>query len=176
MIEIGKEYGTALFMLACEEREQELCSSALKKIKDAFLENPQYIQLLSSPSIPLEERLGIIEVAFSDVNPKYVLSYLKLMCEKGRIQYFIDSADEYQALLDASMHIAKARITSAVELTESEKKKLISKLESLKKCEVHAEYFVDGALLGGLTVEIDGKIIDGSLRHRLHEVKEVIDT
>ena len=176
MIEIGKEYGTALFMLACEEKGQELCSIALKKIKDAFLENPQYIQLLSSPSIPLKERLGIVEAAFSDVNPKYVLSYLKLMCEKGRIQYFIDSSDEYQALLDASMHIAKARITSAVELTESEKKKLISKLELLEKCEVHAEYFVDGALLGGLTVEIDGKIMDGSLRHRLHEVKEVIDT
>ena len=36
------------------------------------------------------------------------------------------------------------------------------------------EYSVDGAILGGLIVEINGKIMDGSLRHRLREVKEVI--
>ena len=34
---------------------------------------------------------------------------------------------------------------------------------------------VDDTLLGGITVELDGKVLDGSLRHRLHEVKEVME-
>ncbi len=176
MIEIGKEYGTALFMLACEKNEQDICASALAAVKDAFLENPQYTELLSSPSISLKERLELIENCFSDHLPEYVLSYLKLMCEKGRIQYLLQSVEEYQALLNASKHIVRARITSAVELTDSEKKMLIQKLEAQGRSKVCAEYFVDESLLGGLTVEIDGKIMDGSLRHRLHEVKEVINT
>ena len=105
-----------------------------------------------------------------------MLYYLKLLCEKGRITYFLESVDEYKALLDASEHISNAKIISAVELTESEKKKLIAKLELINKGKVAAEYFVDSTLLGGLIVEVDGRVMDGSLRHRLQEVKEVMNT
>ncbi len=176
MIEIGKEYGTALFMLACEFNEKKSYAKALADVKNVFCEYPQYIELLSSPGIPLKERLGIIDNTFSDMVPEHVLSYLKLLCEKGRIQSFMESVDEYNALLDASEHISNAKITSAVELTSEEKQKLINKLELIEKGKVHAEYFVDKTLLGGLIVEVDGKIMDGSLRHRLHDVKEVMNT
>ena len=42
--------------------------------------------------------------------------------------------------------------------------------------EIARRYFIDRELLGGITVEVDGEIIDGSLRHRLREIKEVINT
>lgn len=176
MAEIGKEYGTALFMLACEENEKRSYAAALEDVKDTFLRYPQYPELLSSPGIPLKERLGIIDETFDGRLPEHVISYLKLLCEKGRIACFMESVDEYKALLDASEHIASAKITSAVELTESEKQKLICKLEATEKCKVEAEYFVDSALLGGLIVEMDGRIMDGSLRHRLQDIKEVMNT
>ena len=176
MTDIGKEYGTALFMLACEEKKQKTYAEALEKVNSLLLEEPQYAELLSTPSIPLGERLGIIEETFSGALPEHVLSYLKLLCEKGRFSHFFDSVEEYKALLAASEHISNARITSAVPLTESEKKKLIDSLEAKERCKIQAEYSIDPALLGGLIVEIDGKIMDGSLRHRLYEVKEVINT
>lgn len=176
MNEIGKEYGTALFMLACEEGDKKGYAAALETVRSTFLEYPQYAELLASPGIPLKERLAVIDGAFSDALPEHVLSYLKLLCEKGRMPFFMESVEEYNALLSASEHISSARITSAVELTDEEKQKLIKKLESMEKGSVRAEYFVDGSILGGLIVEIDGKIMDGSLRHRLHDVKEVMNT
>ena len=176
MTEIAKEYGAALFMLACEEDKKGEYAEALMMIKETFLEYPQYIELLSSPSISLNERLSVIDKAFLDTVPQHVLYYLKLLCEKGRITYFLESVDEYKALLDASEHISNAKIISAVELTEDEKQKLIAKLELINKGKVAAEYFVDPALLGGLIVEVDGRVMDGSLRHRLQEVKEVMNT
>ena len=33
----------------------------------------------------------------------------------------------------------------------------------------------DEALLGGLVIRVDGRVIDGSLKHRLHEIKEVMN-
>ncbi len=174
MTEISKEYGTALFMLACEEGEQKSYASALDSIKYVFLDQPQYLELLSSPSISLEERLSMIDAAFAASIPEHVLSYLKLLCEKGRISCFIESAEEYHALLDASERVSNAKITSAVPLTQEEKRRLIQKLETLNKGSVHAQYFVDEDLLGGLIVEMNGKIMDGSLRHRLYDVKEVM--
>lgn len=176
MIEIGKEYGAALFMLACEEDQKRAYAESLEKMKKSFLDNPQYLELLSSPSIPLNERLCVIDATFSDTIPEHVLSFLKLLCEKGRMAHFLEAAEEYQALLDMSEHVANATITSAVELTATEKEKLISRLEKKEKCKVHAEYVVDPALLGGLIIEVDGRIMDGSLRQRLYEVKEVMNT
>ena len=176
MTEISKEYGTALFMLACEERQQRSYADALEKIRTAFVDHPQYAEMLSSPSIPLQVRLNAIEAAFSETAPEHVLSYLKLLCEKGRISCFLESVEEYRALLNASEHISNAKITSAVALTDAEKQKLIRKLESMNRGRVRAEYFVDETLLGGLIVEVDGKIMDGSLRHRLYDVKEVMNT
>ena len=175
MSEIAKEYGTALFLLACEENEKNSYAESLKRVKDTFLAYPQYLELLSSPGISLHERLNVIEQAFAPAVPEHVVSYLKLLCEKGRISCFPESVEEYTALLDASEQSFNARVTSAVELTDEEKEKLIQKLELQQKGKVCAEYFVDETLLGGLIVEVDGKIMDGSLRHRLHEVKEVIN-
>ena len=76
--------------------------------------------------------------------------------------------------MEAREKIAHATVTSAVELTEEEKNRLIAGLEARERCRVQGEYRVDPSLLGGLIVEVEGKILDGSLRHRLSEIKEVI--
>ena len=90
--------------------------------------------------------------------------------------YFIESVDAYNELLDASERISSAKITSAVALSDAEKDKLIKRLERAGKGKIKAEYFVDEALLGGVIVEINGEIMDGSLRHRLQDIKEVMNS
>ena len=174
MAEISKEYGQALFMLACEDGRQKEYGQVLEQIKAALEDQPDYAQLLASPAIPMQDRLHTIEVAFAALAPEHVLSYLKLLCEKGRVDCFVESVEVYQGLLNAAEHISTATITSAVELTEEEKQKLQLALERRCKGQVRAEYVVDKELLGGLVVEVDGNILDGSLRQRLSEMKEVI--
>ncbi len=175
MTDIAKEYGTALFMLACELDKKNEYANALELLEKAFAQNPEYLIFLASPSIPLSERILAIETAFAEKIPEHLLSYLELLCEKGRISCFSESANEYKALLDASERISNATVTSAVELTADEKQKLKAKLEKINNGVVNIDYLIDETLLGGLIVEIDGKILDGSLRHRLREVKEVMN-
>ena len=128
MTETGKEYGTALFMLACEEQQQKTYAEALQTVKAVFLVNPLYLDLLASPHIPLQDRLDRIGMAFAEAVPTHVLSYLKLLCEKGRISFLMESIEAYQALLDASEHISQVKVTSAVALTEAERQKLAKSL------------------------------------------------
>ena len=176
MTDIAKEYGTALFMLACENGAKKEYARALETVKAVFDSNPEYLTFLSSPSISLGERLSAIEAAFEEKIPEHIVSYLSLLCQKGRITCFYESAEEYSALLNASEHISNAKVTSAVQLTDEEKQKLKNKLESVYRGEVNIEYFIDETLIGGLIVDVDGKIMDGSLRSRLHDVKGVMNT
>ena len=69
----------------------------------------------------------------------------------------------------------RARVTSAVELTESEKIKVSDKLFTLTGQTAMIRYEVDPDILGGIIIETDEQIIDGSVRRRLKEIKEVID-
>ena len=52
---------------------------------------------------------------------------------------------------------------------------LVEKLERRSGKRVEAEYIVDGTLLGGLVVEMEGRVLDGSLKKDLQHVKEVIE-
>jgi ATP synthase F1 delta subunit len=121
-------------------------------------------------------RLGAVEAAFGAYVPEDVVSYIQLLCEKGRISCFYDSVEEYNKLLDESERISNAKITSAVPLTDEEKQKLKEKLQDMCERAVEMEFFVDEAIMGGIVAEIDGRVLDGSLRSRLRDIKEVINT
>ena len=176
MTEHGKEYAAALFMLACEKNKKQEYAAALETVEQALKEEPLYLSFLSSPGIPKEERLAALKEAFSAHVPEDVISFLQLMCEKGRIDSFSEACEAYQQLFAESERVMDVKVTSAVELTQAEKEKLQNKLETVYKSSVHMSYAQDASLMGGMIVEIDGKVLDGSLKSRLHDIKEVIST
>ncbi len=174
MSEISSEYAKALFMLALEKECSKEYKEALETVSGVFDENPVYKDFLSTFAIPLEERLGALEDAFSKVIPRDVLSFLKILCEKKRIEEFTECAEQYMAMYDEMEKISKATVTSAVELTEEEKASLKEKLEKQSGHKMVIEYIVNESIIGGLIVEADGKIMDSSLKKHLKEIKDVI--
>ena len=175
MTEAYNEYAEALFMLARENGLEKLFSDELSILAETFKENGELLELLCSPAVLKEERLGVIDSVFEGRLHEYIVSFLKLLCERGRIKDIIFCCDEYDKLYKASMNTVSAKVTSAYPLNDSEKKKLISKLQKISNKTVVPEYVIDESLLGGVTVDMEGKLLDGSLRTRLKEVKEVID-
>ena len=175
MAQITNEYASALFALASEKNAKKEYEIALETINSVFDGEPQYIEFLYSPSIEKSIRLDSIDKAFKEIVPEDVLSFVKILCEKGRIKDFCEISDEYKTLVAVSEGVMHATITSAIELTDTEKQKIVSKLEQSYKKEVVAKYFVDSSIIGGIIIDIDGKIIDASIKGRLYDIKEVID-
>ena len=170
---ISKEYGEAIFALAMENNALDEYGEALDTISAAFNDAPDYVSLLASPSVPKSERINAIQAAFASL-PEHIVSFTSLLCERGRIREFNECVKEYKALCDASRQLSTAIVTSSVELTENEKQKLTDKLEKRAGKSVLAEYRIDKSLIGGLIIEMDGTVLDGSIKSRLKEVKEVI--
>ncbi|MBR5508101.1 MAG: ATP synthase F1 subunit delta [Clostridia bacterium] len=174
MTELYKEYSQALFMLAVEDNCQEKFLEELKEIKDTFSKNPEYMELLSSPAIPLSDRKKVVDEALKDNYSEHIVSFVKLLCDKKHILSFSLCVDEYETLFDNFNSVSVAKVKSAKELSSDQKDELISKLKKMSGRDVVLECETDETLLGGLIVEIDGKEIDASLKTRLKEVKEVI--
>lgn len=174
MTNLSKEYALALFMLAKEEDKEREYLEALDMISEMFIQNPKYKDFLASPRIKNHERSAAVKEAFGEYLPANVLNFLRLLGDEGQMDDFDECTAEYKLLMLQDSKLSEARVTSVVELNEEEKARLHEKLENMSGNPVTMEYAIDETLLGGMIVEIDGKIIDGSLRSRLKEMKEVI--
>ena len=176
MTQQSKEYAVALFTLAGEEGvDKAVYLEGLTAVLRFLESEERYGLLLSSPAIPAPERVEAFREAFGEILPETVLSFLCLLVERGGISLLPGIKAHFEGLFLEEKAVSPAKVVSAVELTAAEKEKLRAALE--KRCghTVTVEYTVDGLLLGGITVELDGQLLDGSLRSRLHDVKEVID-
>lgn len=169
-----REYATALFTLTAEENSTETYVDHMKAIREILRENEEYVEFLSSPAVSLEERAASIDEAFGSFFPEYALSFLKVLCENGRMKSVYGCIDEFISLAMSVSDRTTAVVYSAVELSDEQKNAVISKLEKITKKQIEAQYITDESLIGGMKIEVDGKTFDGSVRHRLGEVKEVI--
>lgn len=176
MMQTEREYADALFSLATEENSVEEYLDALLTVKELVAENPGYIELLASPAIPMSERFAAIDEAFDGRMPEYVVSFIRLLCENGRIRTLEACADEFYSLAAEFSNRTTAVISSAVALNDEQKSGVCEKLKKLTGKDIDPVYIIDESLIGGLKIEVDGKVIDGSVKHRLGEIKDVMNS
>ena len=176
MIQTEREYAEALFTLAVEENAVEEFLDSLVTLKQLFDENPDYIEFLNSPAIPLGERTASIDEAFDGKMPQYVVSFIKVLCENGKMRTILLCIDEFETLARAFSNRAIATVYSAVELSDEQKDAVCKKLEALTNKRIDPIYIIDESLIGGMKIEVDGKTFDGSIKHRLGDIKDVMNS
>ena len=77
-----------MYALALEEGLTGEILEEMKVIRTLFQENPDYVHLLSEPSIPGNERIDLIEAAFGNQAERYLVNFLKLLCERNLLREF----------------------------------------------------------------------------------------
>ena len=99
-----------------------------------------------------------------------------MMVSRGHVSALTGMARDYERLAREYRGESVAVVTSAVPLTEAQTVALRQKLEKkfARKVIIHCQE--DPDLIGGLRVEVDGRVIDGSIRNKLEEIKEVMNS
>ncbi|MCR5311387.1 MAG: ATP synthase F1 subunit delta [Lachnospiraceae bacterium] len=170
MTEYARVYGGSLYDLAVEEKLTDAIKEEMLVIKGIFRENPEYIRLLCEPSIKKEERIDLIEKAFGDSTQRYLVSFLKLLCEKGILREFEGCLTEYVRRYNADNGIVEAVVTSAVALDEKQREALVSKLEKTSGKKVSLVERVEPDVVAGVKVEMEGVELDGTVSGRLNSL------
>ncbi len=176
MADVCKEYGGALYLLSAEEKVEELYFRQLMTIKKVFEENPEYCKLLSSPSLSAEEKKKLIDEAFGAKAEEYIVSFMKLLCDRGYFGYIIGCIDHFKKVYYEKKNISEGIARSAYPLNDFEKKAITKAVEDKLGGgkTVILNFETDESLLGGFFVEIDGKVIDSTLKTKLSDLKEVL--
>lgn len=175
-----KLYGDSLYELALEQEKagikgySKMLLEQLEIVNMLFNENPDYVRLLQEPSIQRKIRLGLIDEAFGMKAEEYLISFLKILCEQELLSEFAGCLQEYKQRYQKDNNIAEAHVVSAVALNDEQKKALKEKLEEVWKKEIILITKVNPGLIGGISVEIEGRQVDGSVRGRLEKLHRLM--
>ena len=174
MTEIARMYGGSLYDLAAEEGLETRILDELDEAAKLIRDDPEYLRLLSTPSIPKKERCALLDEAFRGQVHLYVLNFLKILCEKGTLRELSGCARAYRIRYNQAHGILEATAISAVPLTEPQRAALHTKLESLTGKTIDLKTKVDAKVLGGIRLDIEGTELDGTVQNRLASLRRDI--
>lgn len=171
MTELAREYGAGLYELATEENIREEIHEQLKVLLESFRENPDFLRLLDTHGIRLEERFSVLDEVLAGRVHSYILNFMKILCERGAIGAFEDCAAYFHRRFNQDFGITEASVATAVPLSEDRAEALRKKLESVSGKKVVLIQTVDPQLIGGVRVEMDGRRMDNTIQTQLEQFR-----
>lgn len=174
MSAVGKRYAKALLQLAREEGDREGYLSELQAMRGP-LGDEALGDFLINPAIPVAvRRETVFEIARRSGLRASLAQFLGFVVEKDRFVFFPEIVGQYERLLQRELGQTSVRILSARPLAPDEKERLLAKLRRAIGEKIVVRMDADSTLIGGIQIEVAGKIYDGSLKGQLEAMKERI--
>jgi F-type H+-transporting ATPase subunit delta len=166
------QYANALADIALAQGAAEPAAKQLNDFGAAYAQSAELRTFLASPAVTVEEKHEVIEKITARLGAsKIIRNFLFVITDHRRTQLIPEVLVMFQQVIRQRQGVAEALISSAVELSATQKKELAATLTKLTGKKIESKYSLDPALLGGAVVRIGDTIYDGSLRSRLNEMR-----
>ena len=170
---VSKVYGDALLEAAREKDKLDAVFEEAKALCQVFEDHQDLIHLLDHPQVVKEEKLRIISDVFQGKVSDEMMGFLAAIVDKGRQNEILPILDYFITQVKEEKGIGRAQVTSAVELTETQKAQVTNKLlTTTRYVEFEMNYIVDPSLIGGMVIRIGDRVVDSSIKTQLYELKK----
>ena len=170
MKEITSRYAEALFSLKRDSNTLLETQKEIKELKKVFIENPDFIVILSSSYKSLEEKIEIIDKTLVGVDDE-IKSLIKIICQNHRAQYIVEVFDDFNSLVNEYRGVKEGLVYSTIKLSEEQLNKLNKKISEVEKTPTELKNIIDPSLIGGVKIVINDHIYDGSIKHHIKDMK-----
>jgi F-type H+-transporting ATPase subunit delta len=137
-------------------------------------ESAPFRDFLTNPAIDGDERSTSIERMFRGRTHDLVVDTLQVMNRKGRIALVPAMAVAYRAAHDELAGRVEVRVTSAVPLSDDQRRRLASAIESGSGLTATLVESVDPGVVGGLVVVVGDRKADASVATKLRNLSEAL--
>jgi len=169
----ARRYAQALFAVAQEKNRLDEISVELENVVQLNFDSVVFAYL-SNPVISFKEKETLLAGKLPNVE-ETVVNLIYLLLANGRIDMLPSIINEYQQMVDDTKGVERAEVVTAVPLTDALRGKIAGRLgEMLNKKIVIEPESTDPGLIGGVVVKIGGKLLDGSTRTALNNLKKEI--
>ena len=169
---LAERYAAALFDLADERHELDAAADDLRELRAMLHESPEFGRLLRSPVLSREDQAKAIAVLGERAGlSRLTRDFLGVVAGNRRLFAVPAMIAAFLERLAERRGEVTAEVTAAQPLTESQQNALGEQLRRAVGRRVTVDLRVDPSLLGGMIVKVGSRMIDGSLKSRLHRLQ-----
>jgi F-type H+-transporting ATPase subunit delta len=163
-------YARALLDLAGDQAAAT--GEELDAIDQVLEQNPAFAAFLADPGIGSGERTAVLERVFSGRASPLLWNFLRVLNAHGRLRILRQIAGAYHELLDERLGKVEVDLTVAKPLTDEQTAAAKQKISAALGRDAVIHPYVDDAIIGGVIVRVQDKLLDASVRCQLRAMKE----
>lgn len=171
VIKAARRYANAMLITAIEQKILEKIKDDMLLIKQAISDSSELSLFLKSPIIKKEVKKSALEAIFEGKIEELTSNLITILSNKGRENLLYGITLSFIELYHEHKNIIEVDVNSAFELKKDELASLKNKLEDATGKSVLLNIIINKDLIGGLTVRIADTVIDGSVKHKLNQLK-----
>jgi len=171
-------YARALADAVFNQKVDALKTAAALHGLEALLESSHELRVVwDNPSVSAEQKRAVLDaIAAKAKLPKLLRNFVAVLIDHRRVVQLREIVREFEAEINERLGLAEAEVTTARELSASERKRLEKRVSEVVGKTVKASYVTDAAMLGGAVIRVGSTIYDGSVRSQLQKLKEALST
>lgn len=167
-------YATAILEVAQAEGVLARVENELFDLSHVLEGSDTLRQALSDPAIPAEKRQAIVEDLLGTRALPLTTALVSFVVGAGRARDLPGIiALVVERAASKRQHVV-AEVRSSTPLSADQRSRLAQSLSANLGKQVEVKVIVDPSVLGGLSARIGDVVIDGTIRHRLDQLKEAI--
>lgn len=167
---VVKVYSEAFFDLSSEKNKLDTHKNDLNYIIDIFNENKELNNLMENPVVSNEDKKELIEKIFVDIDIDSK-NLLNVLIDNKRFMILGDLVRDFNKKYNYANNILEGVVYSTRKLDKKDFKNLEKALNKKFDKKVELTNIIDESLIGGLSIYVDGKRIDNSIKNRLDSLK-----
>jgi F-type H+-transporting ATPase subunit delta len=165
-------YAKAMLEVARVEGHLADVEDELFRFARTFDGNDDLRMALSDAALPVERRIAVVTELLGAKALRTSVALVTLVIAGGRAGELPEIVDSFVEMSAAERKRAIAEVRSAIPLTSDQIERLRVALNQATDKDVEVKVVIDPAVLGGIVATIGDIVIDGSIRHRLDQLKE----
>jgi F-type H+-transporting ATPase subunit delta len=169
--EIAGPYAKALMSVADDRSAVDQVGSEVADLLGLLASSEELTGFLANPLTNPDAKKGVLSQIAEGRLSDFVLSFLLLLVDRGRIVFLLPILEQYQALLRERNQTVLADVTAAVELSEDQQNAIRDRVKAMTGANnVELLIQIDPSIIGGLVVKVGSQVIDTSLRGQLRRL------
>lgn len=169
---VAGRYAEALYEIAVRDNIVDSLEIELKAVAESIEDSPELKTVLYHPRISGGEKKEVIKSLFAERLSPVTVNFLSMVIDRQRENFLGDMVAVFVDLANKARNITDIHVTSAVELTATQKQMMSDNLCKVTGRKVKITYSVDPSLMGGVVARVGDKVIDGSIKTRLASLRE----
>jgi F-type H+-transporting ATPase subunit delta len=167
-------YAQALLEVARAEGHLATVEDDLFRFARTFESSDALRMALTDPQLPLERRVAVVDELMGGKALATSTALASMVVAAGQSGDLPAIVNRFVELAASERAHEIAEVRSAIPLDDAQIERLAAALSKATKKQVEVKVVVDPAVLGGLVAQVGDTVIDGTVRHRLEQLKELI--